>query len=169
MLFTIIEYKMYLLLLLWLNNRCRSSPVCTICGVGFQWLMDYPRIISRIISPTYGGRVHLGLEPMMPVMLAKFLVTKFLVAKFLVAKILVAISLVLKRKNKTFESLQLIGRYDRLIDFLKLVNCIVVTKTHDNVKHQIFLAKPSLNFPCDGPPSEIAPFLLPCSLPEHKG
>ena len=31
-----------LLLLLWLNNRCRSRLACTTCGVGFQCLMYYP-------------------------------------------------------------------------------------------------------------------------------
>ena len=30
------------LLLLWINNRCRSRPVCTTCGLGVQWLIDFP-------------------------------------------------------------------------------------------------------------------------------
>ena len=56
-------------LLLWLNNRCRSRPACTTYGLGFQWLIDSPH--SRIVSPTYGGAVYFGIEPMTGMLLSR--------------------------------------------------------------------------------------------------
>ena len=54
----------------WLNNRCRSRPACpTTGGLGFQWLIDSTH--SRIVSPTYGDTVHLGLEPMAGLLLSR--------------------------------------------------------------------------------------------------
>ena len=54
----------------WLNNRCRSRPACTTTrGFGFQWLIWSPH--SRILSPTYGDTVHLGLEPMTGMLLSR--------------------------------------------------------------------------------------------------
>ena len=64
----LIEY-MYVLYLL-LAQQPLSVKACLyhLAGVGFQWLFWFTPH-SRIVSPTYGGTVYLGLEPLMGMLL----------------------------------------------------------------------------------------------------
>ena len=47
----------------------QGLPVPT-SGLGFQWLIDSPPH-SRIFSPTYGGAVYLGIEPITGMLLSR--------------------------------------------------------------------------------------------------
>ena len=54
----------------WLNNRCRLRPApVPLVELAFSDLWITPH--SRIVSPTYSGTVHLGLEPMTGMLLSR--------------------------------------------------------------------------------------------------
>ena len=65
---SISQVETLILLLLWLNNRCQSSLPVPLVDLAFNDLLISPN--SRIVSPTHGGTVHLGLEPMTSMLLS---------------------------------------------------------------------------------------------------